>query len=198
MLNLRTSVHGGGANPATGVGPAPRDSTLTEGLLRVFALLTLGVFIYNVTRVWWADPSRVTLLLLVLTETFTLGLVLFARRALIRDLSPLAIAATVYAAGFFVLFRYGDTDRLAPEWLGASLQLAGLAWQVLSSVAGRARPGDERALPGGAPSDLPRLPDFAHWVPADQFLVVELRRLGLLVRGPGGAHAARGDLAERR
>jgi protein-S-isoprenylcysteine O-methyltransferase Ste14 len=134
MLNLRTSVHGGGANPATGVGPAPRDSTLTEGLLRVFALLTLGVFIYNVTRVWWADPSRVTLLLLVLTETFTLGLVLFARRALIRDLSPLAIAATVYAAGFFVLFRYGDTDRLAPEWLGASLQLAGLAWQVLSKA----------------------------------------------------------------
>lgn len=113
---------------------APRDSALTEGLLRAFALLLLGWFVWNVARVWWADTSRYTLLLLVLTESITLLLVLFARRAMVRDLSPIAIAATIYASFFFVLFDYGDTRRFLPEWLGAVLQLTGLAWQLLSKL----------------------------------------------------------------
>lgn len=56
----------------------PRDSALTEGLLRAFALLLLGWFVWNVARVWWADTSRYTLLLLALTEGTALLLVLFA------------------------------------------------------------------------------------------------------------------------
>lgn len=112
----------------------PRDSALTEGLLRAFALLLLGWFIWNVARTWWADSGRYTLLLLVLTESITLLLVLFARRAQVRDLSPIAVVATVYASFFFVLFGYGDTRRLVPEWLGAALQLGGLAWQLLAKL----------------------------------------------------------------
>ena len=112
----------------------PRDSALTEGLLRAFALLLLGWFVWNVARVWWADTGRYTLLLLVLAETVTLLLVLFARRALVRDLSPLAIVATVYACLYFVLYEFGDTRHLAPEWLGAALQVSGLAWQFLAKL----------------------------------------------------------------
>ncbi len=112
----------------------PQDSALTEGLLRAFAALLLGWFIWNVGRIWWGDTGRYTLLLLLLTETFTLALVLFARRAIVRDLSPLAIAATVYASFFFVAFSYQGTTHYIPEWLGATLQLAGLAWQVLSKA----------------------------------------------------------------
>jgi protein-S-isoprenylcysteine O-methyltransferase Ste14 len=123
-----------GINDAASAGLAPGDSVLTEGLLRVFALLTYGVLVYNVAHNWWADPSRVTLLLLLLTESFTLCLVLLAKRAAIRDLSPIAIVATIYAAFFFVLFRYDDTMHLVPEWAGALLQLGGLAWQVLSKA----------------------------------------------------------------
>jgi protein-S-isoprenylcysteine O-methyltransferase Ste14 len=111
----------------------PRDSVLTEGLLRIFALLTYGVMVWNVATHWWADTSRVTLLLLLITEGITLGLVLFARRAVIRDLSPIAVAASTYAAFYFVLFRF-DTLRLIPEWAGATLQVAGLAWQIASKV----------------------------------------------------------------
>jgi len=116
-------------------GAAPRDSALTEGLLRAFALLTLSVFIWNVGRNWLADTSRVTLLLLLISESFTLLLVLFARRAVLRDLSPLSMAATVYACFvFLLLLRYDDTTRFAPEWLGASLQICGLLWQVASKA----------------------------------------------------------------
>jgi len=112
-----------------------REGALTEGLLRLFAVLLLGWFIWNVARTWWIDTGRYTLLLLLVTESFTLALVLFARRAFVRDLSPLAIVATVYAALFFVLFNYTGTTHFVPESVGASLQLLGLAWQVLSKAA---------------------------------------------------------------
>lgn len=115
-------------------GAAPRDSALTEGLLRAFAVLLLGLFLWNVGRNWWADTDRITLLLLLVTETFTLGLVLFARRAVVRDLSSVAMAATIYAAFFFVLFGYQDTRHLAPEWLAATLQFTGLGWQLASKA----------------------------------------------------------------
>jgi protein-S-isoprenylcysteine O-methyltransferase Ste14 len=116
--------------------PRPRrEGAWTELLLRAFALTTYAVLVGNVARAWWADPSRITLLLLLASESFTLGLVLLARRAGGRDLSPIAMAATLYAAFFFVFFQYQGTQHLAPEWLGATLQLAGLGWQVASKVA---------------------------------------------------------------
>jgi protein-S-isoprenylcysteine O-methyltransferase Ste14 len=112
-----------------------REGALTELLLRTFALATYGVLVGNVAMAWWADTSRITLLLLLATESFTLGLVLFARRAGGRDLSPIAMAATVYAAFFFVFFEYKGTQHLVPEWLGATLQFVGLGWQVASKAA---------------------------------------------------------------
>ena len=113
---------------------APRDSALTEALLRAFALGIYGLLVWNVAQNWWADTGRITLLLLLIAESFTLALVLFARRAVVRDLSPVALGATLYAAFFFVFFDYGHTRHLAPEWLGALLQLAGLAWQAAAKL----------------------------------------------------------------
>jgi hypothetical protein len=43
------------------------------------------------------------LLLLIVSESFTLALILFARRALVRDMSPICDEATVYATSFLVL-----------------------------------------------------------------------------------------------
>jgi protein-S-isoprenylcysteine O-methyltransferase Ste14 len=112
----------------------PRDSALTEGLLRIFALLALSFFVTNIAYHWWADTERITLLLLLISEAFTLALVLFARRAIVRDMSPLAMGSTLYACFFFVLFIYDGTNHLAPEWVAASLQLAGMAWQLASKA----------------------------------------------------------------
>jgi len=113
---------------------SPRDSRLTEALLRVFALLTYGFFLSNIVRSWWIDPGRITLLLLLATESLTLLLMLFARRAAVRDMSPMATVATIYACTFVVFFGYGDTTRFAAEWVGACLQFAGLAWQLLAKA----------------------------------------------------------------
>jgi protein-S-isoprenylcysteine O-methyltransferase Ste14 len=120
---------------SVGANDTPRDSALTEGLLRGFAILLFVWFIGNVFRVWWADTSRHTLLLLILSEAFTLSLVIFARRALIRDFSPVALAATWYAVFYFALLDVKSTVHLAPEWLGVLLQLGGVILEVVAKAA---------------------------------------------------------------
>jgi protein-S-isoprenylcysteine O-methyltransferase Ste14 len=104
----------------------------TEWLLRGFALLAYGFAVSNLARAWAVDTSRWTLLLLLLTEGYTLALVLIARRALLRDLSPLTVVATTYAAFFFVLFDAEGTTHLISEKAGIALQLFGLGWQFAS------------------------------------------------------------------
>jgi protein-S-isoprenylcysteine O-methyltransferase Ste14 len=118
---------------ATGAQP-PRDSMLREWLLRAFALIAYGVMVWMVARAWWSDTSRFTLLMLLVSEGVTLAIVLIARRAVVRDMHPMAIAATLVAMTFFLGFRYSDTQRLIPEWLGVTLQGAGLAWQIAAKI----------------------------------------------------------------
>jgi protein-S-isoprenylcysteine O-methyltransferase Ste14 len=113
-------------------GQPMREGPLTEWLLRGFALLAYAFAVSNLAWAWWADQGRWTLLLLLLTEGYTLMLVLLARRAQLRDMSPLTIAATMYAAFFFVLFDPKDVHRLIPEAAGVLLQVIGTSWQFTS------------------------------------------------------------------
>lgn len=115
--------------------PLNTEGRLTEWLLRSFALLALAFVLARWGYAWWQDPSRGTLLLLIVSESYTLALVLLARRAERRDLSLPAIAATLYATGFVALLTPSGTQARAPEWVGASLQLAGLLWQFSAKVA---------------------------------------------------------------
>ncbi|MBV8036194.1 isoprenylcysteine carboxylmethyltransferase family protein [Roseateles sp.] len=114
---------------------APAEGRLTEWLLRSFALLALGFMIARWGYAWLREPQRSTLLLLLVSEGYTLLLVLLARRAAQRDLSLPAVVSTIYAAGFAVLLAPDQTQALAPEWLGATLQLCGLLWQLAAKIA---------------------------------------------------------------
>jgi protein-S-isoprenylcysteine O-methyltransferase Ste14 len=111
------------------------EGRLTEWLLRAFALLAYGFAVTNLAHAWRADPSRWTLLLLLLTEGYTLMLMLVARRAAVRDLSPLAVVPTLYAAFFFVLLiEPRSTTRFVPELVGVALQIVGTLWQFASKL----------------------------------------------------------------
>lgn len=113
---------------------AEGEGDLTEWLLRGFALLLYGFFVFQLVYAWWADTSRWTLLLLLLIEGYTLVLVLLARRASVRDMAPMTLIATLYAVVCIVLIDVRDTEHLVPEWAGAMLQTAGAAWQVSAKV----------------------------------------------------------------
>ncbi len=113
--------------------PAP-EGQLTEWLLRGFAFLVLTFIVARWGYAWAIDRDRWTALLLLVSESYTLMLVLFARRALHRDLSMPAMVATVYATCFVVLLQPEGTVRLAPEWVGAGLQLMSMAWVFTAKV----------------------------------------------------------------
>lgn len=114
---------------------AGREGQLTEWLLRVFAIAAYSFFVWNVGRNWLAEPERLTLLMLLVTEGVSLLIVVFARKATLRDLAPLSIMATVYAAYYFVLLRFTGTTRLIPEWMGIAFQLTGLVVQLSAKLA---------------------------------------------------------------
>ncbi len=110
------------------------EGRLTEGLLRAFALILMMYIVARWGYAWWIDSSRWTALLLLVSEGYTLMLVLLARRATHRDLTLLAMVATVYAVSYVVLLDPLGTSHLVPEWVGAALLLASMAWQFTAKI----------------------------------------------------------------
>lgn len=116
-------------------GAAPTvEGRLTEWLLRGFALALMVFIVARWGHAWLVDHTRWTALLLLVSEGYTLMLILLARRAIQRDLSMVALAATIYASSYVVLLGDTGTTRLMPEWVGASLQLTSMAWQFTAKV----------------------------------------------------------------
>lgn len=114
------------------------EGRLTEWLLRAFALLIMGILVLRWGQAWLEDQSRWTVLLLLISEAYTLGLVLIARRAIQRDLSPMAILVTVYAVCYAALLDPQNVTKLAPEWLGSVLLALSMVWHFSAkAVLGR-------------------------------------------------------------
>ena len=110
------------------------DSALLEWLLRGFALTVLGIAVTRWAHAWWIDPSRWTALLLLFSEGYTLLLVVFARRASRRDITPPSLLATIYASCYVVLLNPEGTVHLAPELAGVALQMFGTAVTFAAKV----------------------------------------------------------------
>lgn len=113
--------------------PLP-EGRLTEWLLRSFALLVMAFVVTRWGYAWWIDPSRWTALLLLVSEGYTLMMILLARRAIQRDLAPVAMVATICATCSVVLLAPDGTLRLASEGVGAAFQLASLAWVLVAKI----------------------------------------------------------------
>jgi protein-S-isoprenylcysteine O-methyltransferase Ste14 len=113
---------------------ARERNSVAEWLLRAVAIAS---YIYTLSGMWvnWTDNARpYGLLMLMLTEVFTLGLIVIARQAVRRDASLLAMLATIYSSCFFVLLEISDTVHLIPDWTGAALQLGGLGLALAAKV----------------------------------------------------------------
>jgi protein-S-isoprenylcysteine O-methyltransferase Ste14 len=111
-----------------------QEGQLTEWLLRSFAVLLLGFVVARWGYAWLNEPARLSLLFLLVAESYTLLLVLLARRASQRDLSVPAMLATTYAMGFMLLLEPHGTLRLVPEAVGVALQALSFAWQLTAKV----------------------------------------------------------------
>ncbi len=83
---------------------------------------------------WRVHSHPYGLLVLLLTEGFTLSLILVARCASQRDASLLLVAATLFTSSYFLLFDLDGTTHLLSDRAGALLQAGGLGLAVMSKA----------------------------------------------------------------
>ncbi|MPW17836.1 DUF1295 domain-containing protein [Paraburkholderia sp. CNPSo 3157] len=118
---------------ATPASPRVMD-VLLEVMARVCAAVTLSIFCYMAFVHWRADPERITLVLLVVAECMTMGLSLFTRVPVRRDWTPFAFFCSMGASYYFLAVQLAPGVQLVPESVGATLQVAGICWQIFAKA----------------------------------------------------------------
>ncbi|VVE02470.1 methyltransferase family protein [Pandoraea terrigena] len=105
-----------------------------EVSVRLCCALLLSIFAYAAILQWRVAPERLTVLLLALASSLTVGLSLFARIPEKRDWRPLSIVLSVGGTFYFLAIELAPGIRLIPEQVGASLCCAGILWQLFAKA----------------------------------------------------------------
>jgi protein-S-isoprenylcysteine O-methyltransferase Ste14 len=106
----------------------------TEMVLRVSTAALLALFAYNAIRHWVAAPERITLLLLVIAGCMTTTISLLARAPRQRNATPLALFCSIFGSYGCVAYKLAPGVRLAPEAVGALIQVFGILWQIYAKA----------------------------------------------------------------
>ena len=115
-------------------GTAASGSLILEIGLRVIACSAEFAFVQAALSAYWRDTSRVSLLLVVVSELWSLALLLIARPTSRRDMHPLVVLALPFVFGYVALLATGPGHRVLPEWLCVSIQGAGLLWALYAKI----------------------------------------------------------------
>jgi protein-S-isoprenylcysteine O-methyltransferase Ste14 len=107
---------------------------LVELSIRILTAAVLSLFAWKAIYQWRAAPGRVTLLLLVVAACMTTGLSLFSRIPKQRDWRPLVLLFSIGGTYGFTLYKLAPGVKLAPESIGAALQILGILWQLFAKV----------------------------------------------------------------
>lgn len=105
-----------------------------EAGVRIASAFLFAGFAYAAYRYWQADPTRITLLGIVVAESLSVCLALLARIPRERDWHPLAMISALCATYYFLGIRLAPGVHVIPEAAGVALQLAGLAWQIYAKL----------------------------------------------------------------
>mgnify|MGYP001606427104 CR=1 FL=1 len=103
-------------------------------LLRAVTAVAFSAFMIGAISRWVASPTRVTLLLLVVANFITTGLVLVARTPVRRDWRPLALLCSLGGTYGCLAYSLNAGAQLVPETAGALLQAGGICWQLFAKV----------------------------------------------------------------
>jgi protein-S-isoprenylcysteine O-methyltransferase Ste14 len=105
-----------------------------EFSVRICTAVPLCLFVYAAIVHWRADPMRITLLLLIVSECLAVGLTLISRVPVRRDWTPLSVFLAISASFYFLVVRLEPGVRLVPETVGATLQAFGICWQIFAKA----------------------------------------------------------------
>lgn len=101
--------------------------------LRLATAGALLVFLVRAVDQWQRAPT-LTLTLVIIGELVTLSIYLSARTAARSSFAPIAVVSTLVATFFFYLVVLSPGLVLAPLWLTASMQVAGILWQIYAKL----------------------------------------------------------------
>jgi len=133
---------------------APTESLLTDILLRIYVAGAVIFFAAAAFTNWQADPGRITLLLMVVSETITAGIIICSRHAQRRDWRPISVAASCFAMFYFLAINLEPGQHVIPEVVGAGLQVVGMLFHLYAKLSlGRSfgvLPATRRLVTSGA------------------------------------------------
>jgi len=167
--------------------PLTRDQVMGEIVMRLLAVLMYSMFVSSALYQFHKDPSRISLLLLVISELLTLGLSLCTRVPRERDWNPVTVVISLCAGFYFLAFRLEPGIHLLSETISAGLQIAGLVIQVSAKLSLRRSFGilpANRGVVGSGPYRFLRHPMyFGYFVNQAGFLLSNfgVRNLVILV-----------------
>lgn len=163
----------------------PLHRIMLEISARVCTVLLFGLFAYSAIMHWRADPTRITLLLLVVSECLVVGFSLFSRIPARRDWTLFAFLSTVAGTYYFVVVLLEPGMKLAPEAVGVGLQIMGLCWQIFAKASLRRSFGLLPANRGVVSSGVYRVMRhpmyFGYFVTDIGFLLVNFGMQNLIV-----------------
>jgi protein-S-isoprenylcysteine O-methyltransferase Ste14 len=114
--------------------PLTRERLLGEIAMRVLAVLVYSIFLWSALNQFYKDPSRITLILLALSELITLGLAVCSRVPRERDWNPATVVISICVSFYFVTLRIKSGIHLVPETVAAGLQIAGIVIQTSAKL----------------------------------------------------------------
>ncbi|KWE60436.1 isoprenylcysteine carboxylmethyltransferase family protein [Burkholderia sp. MSMB2157WGS] len=101
---------------------------------RVSSVTVLGAFAYLIYMQWRLNPSRITLILLLVSAGLTVGMSAFAKLPKRRDWHPVAVIVALGGSFYCLAYQLNASTQLIPEWAGGVWQVSGIAWQLFAKL----------------------------------------------------------------
>jgi protein-S-isoprenylcysteine O-methyltransferase Ste14 len=114
--------------------PLTRRQIAAEVGMRLIAVFLFSFFVSGALHQFIKDPSRLTVILLVISETLVLALAVCTRVPRERDWSPLTVVVASFASFYFLLFSMTPGIRLIPESVAVGLQIVGMVVQISAKL----------------------------------------------------------------
>lgn len=105
-----------------------------EVFLRIACASLFTAFAYAAFNHWLADPTRFTLLFIVIGEAVVVCLALLARIPYKRDWHPTSILCSLGATYYFLGINLAPGSQLIPEIIGVALQIISFIWQIYAKL----------------------------------------------------------------
>ncbi|WP_216937134.1 MULTISPECIES: isoprenylcysteine carboxylmethyltransferase family protein [unclassified Acinetobacter] len=110
-----------------------KNKIYLEISFKFLTIIALSYFAYNIF-LGYEITNKKTLLLLLLGELLTIGLVVFSKATNTRDLSLISIVLTLSASFYFFLVNLNGNEKFISETSAEIIMIIGISWQILSKL----------------------------------------------------------------